>query len=41
MKIMVRVDMGFKIFHFSATGNSLEIARKIAKELGDYVLYAI
>jgi len=23
------------IFYFSATGNSLEIARKIAKELGD------
>lgn len=27
--------MNFKIFYFSATGNSLEIARKIAKELGD------
>lgn len=27
--------MDFKIFYFSATGNSLEITRKIAKELGD------
>ncbi len=27
--------MDFTIFYFSATGNSLEIARKIAKELGD------
>ena len=30
--------MGFTIFYFSATGNSLEIARKIAKELGDCVI---
>jgi ferredoxin len=35
MKIMGGVDMGFTIYYFSATGNSLEIARKIAKELGD------
>jgi len=27
--------MGFTIFYFSATGNSLEITRKIAKELGE------
>lgn len=30
--------MGFTIFYFSATGNSLEIARKIAKELGDCII---
>lgn len=27
--------MDFTIFYFSATGNSLDITRKIAKELGD------
>lgn len=26
--------MGFTIYYFSATGNSLEIARQTAKELG-------
>jgi len=30
--------MGFTIYYFSATGNSLEIARKIAKELGDCII---
>ncbi len=32
---MGRASMDFTIFYFSATGNSLEIARNIAKELGD------
>lgn len=30
--------MGFTIYYFSATGNSLEIADKIAKELGDCII---
>ncbi len=30
--------MGFTIFYFSATGNSLEITRKIAKELGECII---
>lgn len=33
-KLMRGVYMGFTIFYFSATGNSLEITTKIAKELG-------
>lgn len=33
--------MGFTIYYFSATGNSLEIARKIAKELGDCIIKPI
>lgn len=30
--------MGFTIYYFSATGNSLEITRKIANELGDCII---
>lgn len=30
--------MSFLIYYFSATGNSLEISRRIAKELGDCII---
>ena len=33
--------MGFTIYYFSATGNSLDISRRIAEELGDCIIKPI
>jgi ferredoxin len=38
---MREVNMRFTIYYFSATGNSLEITRRIAKELGDCIIKPI